>query len=99
MVPDEHPHMPPALHVMFVPHEMPAAIGLLHECVVALVDVHAPAEWHPSLAVHATGFPPTHAPLLSHVSVCVQPLLSLQGAPTAMGFEHVPLAGLQVPAE
>src|SRR5207249_1589696 len=43
-------------------------------------------------------FLPVHTPLWQ-VSVCVQALPSLQALPLAFaGFEHVPAAGLQVPA-
>jgi hypothetical protein len=48
--------------------------------------------------VQTTGFAPVHAPPW-HVSLCVQPLPSLQGALSAFaGLEHAPVAGLQVPA-
>ena len=57
-----------------------------------------PAVWHWSLAVHATGFVPMHAPL-AHASVCVHASASLQLAPSGFGgLEHAPVAGLQVPA-
>jgi len=57
-----------------------------------------PATWHWSLAVHATGFTPVHAPD-SHVSVCVQALPSSQPAPSErVGFEHDPDDGSQTPA-
>jgi len=45
-----------------------------------------------------TGLPPVQTPLWQ-LSVCVQALPSLQALPLAFaGFEHVPVAGLQVPA-
>jgi hypothetical protein len=45
-----------------------------------------------------TGFVPAHTPA-SHLSVCVQPLLSLQAVPSDLaGFEQTPVEGLQVPA-
>ena len=45
-----------------------------------------------------TGLPPVQTPAW-HVSVCVQPFPSLQPVPfAAVGFEHMPVAGLQVPA-
>jgi len=48
--------------------------------------------------VHVTGFAPVHVPLW-HVSVCVQALPSLHVVPfAAIGFEHVPVDGLHVPA-
>jgi hypothetical protein len=47
--------------------------------------------------VQVIGFP-AHTPLVQ-VSLCVQALPSLQVVPSAAaGFEHVPVAGLQVPA-
>ena len=45
-----------------------------------------------------TGLLPTHAPAW-HVSVCVQLLPSLHEVPfAAIGFEHWPVWGSQVPA-
>src|SRR5437879_4619726 len=49
-------------------------------------------------AVHTTGLAPTQAPA-SQVSVCVQALPSLQGAPLSLGgLLQMPVAGLQTPA-
>src|SRR2546428_13021074 len=51
-----------------------------------------------SAAVHTTGFPPTQAPAWQ-VSVCVQALPSLHGAPSSLaGLVQMPDAGLQGPA-
>src|SRR2546428_10478603 len=51
-----------------------------------------------SAAVHTTGFPPTQAPAWQ-VSVCVQALPSLHGAPSSLaGLLQPPDAGLQTPA-
>jgi hypothetical protein len=48
--------------------------------------------------VQTTGFDPVHVPDW-HVSVCVQPFPSLHEVPFgALGFEHAPVPGLQVPA-
>src|SRR2546425_983194 len=59
--------------------------------------LQAPAVWHWSAAVQATGLAPAQAPA-SQVSVCVQALPSLQGAPLALaGLLQMPDAGLQVP--
>src|SRR5437016_12930960 len=64
-----------------------------------VAGLQAPAEWHWSAAVHTTGLAPTQAPA-SQVSVCVQALPSLQGAPLGLGgLLQTPVAGLQVPAE
>src|SRR5262245_8851783 len=57
-----------------------------------------PTSWHWSWAVHTTGLVPVQVPAW-HVSVWVHALPSLQVAPSALtGFEHVPVAELQVPA-
>src|SRR5437879_6644512 len=65
---------------------------------VPVVGEQVPAVWHWSEAVQATGLLPVHTPLWQ-VSVCVQALPSLQALPLAFaGFEHVPVAGSQVPA-
>jgi hypothetical protein len=71
------------------------AVGFVHAPVLAL---HVPATWHWSLAVQVTGLEPAHAPFWQ-ASVCVHALPSLQVVPLdAVGFEHAPLLGLQVPA-
>src|SRR2546427_94841 len=60
--------------------------------------LQAPAVWHWSAAVQATGLAPAQAPA-SQVSVWVQALPSLQGAPLALaGLLQMPDAGLQTPA-
>jgi len=52
--------------------------------------LHVPATWHWSLAVHTTGFAPVQVPAWQ-VSLCVQPLPSLQEDPLdLLGFEQVP---------
>src|SRR5438128_1184987 len=72
-----------------------ALAGLLQTPVAGL---QAPAAWHWSAAVHQTGLPPTQMPA-AQVSVCVQALPSLQGAPSALaGLLQTPVAGLQAPA-
>src|SRR5437667_419154 len=54
--------------------------------------------WHWSEAVQTTGLMPVHTPLWQ-VSVWVQGLPSLHGAPSAFaGFEYAPLFRSQVPA-
>jgi hypothetical protein len=94
--------MPPSL--VPPPSGEPQTAPLLAEpteqlYVVGPVDVHVPGLWQGSLGMHETGFDPTQTPLELHVSVCVQPLLSLQDAPVATGLEHVPVVGSQIPAE
>src|SRR5436309_3528976 len=65
---------------------------------VPVAGSQLPAVWHWSEAGQTTGLAPVHTPL-SQVSVWVQPSPSLQAVPLAVGgFEHVPLAGSQVPA-
>ena len=63
-----------------------------------VVELHVPAVWHWSLAVHVTGFDPVHVPFW-HESLCVHALPSLQLVPlVATGFEHAPVVVLHVPA-
>src|SRR5207247_9760832 len=60
--------------------------------------LQVPTVWHWSAAVHTTGLAPTQAPAWQ-VSVCVQALPSLQGAPLSLaGLLQAPVAGSQVPA-
>ncbi len=71
-----------------------ACDGFVHTPVAGL---HVPEAWHWSSAVQVTVFPLAHVPAWQ-VSVCVQALLSLQVVPLGFnGFEHAPVAGLQVP--
>jgi hypothetical protein len=71
------------------------AVGFEH---VPVLGLHVPATWHWSSAVQVTGFDPVHVPAWQ-VSVCVQAFPSLHAVPfDAVGFEHVPVVGLQVPA-
>src|SRR5207245_1892657 len=75
---------------------VPSALAGLLQAPVAGLQV--PAVWHWSEAVHTTGFVPTQL-ALRQVSVCVQALPSLQGAPSGLaGLLQAPVAGLQVPA-
>jgi hypothetical protein len=83
-------HALPSLHV--VPF---AAVGFEQ---VPVEGLHEPARWHWSLAAQVTGFAPVQTPAW-HVSVCVHGLPSLHPVPfAAIGFEHAPVDGLQVPA-
>jgi hypothetical protein len=77
-------------------HPVPsAAAGFEH---APLAGSHVPAAWHWSVAAQTTGFEPTQAPAWQ-ASVCVQAVPSSQDVPSSSaGFEHVPLAGSQVPA-
>src|SRR3989442_1614318 len=57
-----------------------------------------PTVWPWSAAVQVTGLPPVQTPAWQ-VSVWVQASLSSHAVPSAaLGFEHVPVAGSQVPA-
>ena len=77
-------------------HAVPfAAAGFEH---APEAGSQVPAAWHWSLAVHATGLAPVHAPFWQ-LSVWVQALPSLQVVPfVAVGFEQLPLPGSHVPA-
>jgi hypothetical protein len=96
------PVQTPAWHVSLCVHALPSlqvvpfvAAGLEQAPVVAL---HVPATWQASLAAQVTGFEPVQTPAWQ-VSVCVHALPSLQVVPfAAVGFEHVPVDGLHVPA-
>src|SRR5207302_21494 len=77
-------------------HGAPLGLGGLLQTPVTGLQV--PAAWHWSAAVQATGLAPTQAPA-SQVSVCVQALPSLHGAPLGLGgLLQTPVAGLQTPA-
>src|SRR5206468_1807822 len=76
-------------------HEVPS--GLEAKVQVPVAGSQTPASWHWSGAAQTTGFAPVQAPAWQ-VSVWVQALPSLQAVPSgAVGFEHTPLAGSQVP--
>jgi hypothetical protein len=76
-------------------HEVPSgAFGFEH---IPVAGLHVPTTWHESLAVQVTGLPP-QTPAWQ-LSLVVQALPSLQLVPlAAFGFEHIPVAGLHVPA-
>jgi hypothetical protein len=62
-----------------------------------VVGSQTPGSWHWSGAGHVTPGPPAHTPAWQ-VSIGVQVLPSVQAVPFGrFGFEHVPLAGLQIP--
>src|SRR2546426_11215856 len=63
-----------------------------------VAGLQVPASWHWSGAVQVTGLLPVQVPL-SHLSVWVHASPSLHAVPSGLaGFEHMPVAGLQVPA-
>jgi hypothetical protein len=71
------------------------ALGFEHWPVAVL---HTPATWHASIAMHATGEPPVHAPAWQ-VSLCVHASPSLHTVPLgAVAFEHCPVLVSHVPA-
>jgi len=76
-------------------HDVPFGFAGFEQTPVA--ELHVPASWHWSLAVHVTGFDPVQTPDWQ-VSVWVQAFPSLHDAPFAFGgFEQTPVAGLQAP--
>ena len=80
----------PSLHV--VPS---GRVGFEH---IPVAGSHVPAAWHWSWAVHVTGLLPVQVPL-SQVSVWVHAFPSVHAVPSGTGgFEHVPVAGSQVPS-
>jgi hypothetical protein len=65
---------------------------------VPVAGSQVPASWHSSEGGHVVARPPTQAPFW-HMSACVQAFPSLHVRPSGFaGFEHAPVAGLQVPA-
>jgi hypothetical protein len=95
-------HVPPA-HAYawlqrFVPVQaVPSGAVGFEQAPVAVLQV--PMVWQASCAVQTTGLLPAQTPAWQE-SLRVHALPSLQAAPFARaGFEQVPFAGLQVPAE
>src|SRR5438093_702119 len=96
------PWQTPATHRSAVVHALPSSqsvpLGLGGVEHTPESGLHVPASWHWSCAVHTTGFAPEHTPPW-HVSVCVHAFPSVHAVPFPLaGFEHAPVAGLQVPA-
>lgn len=91
-VPVQVPETQASCDVQALPslHEVPSVAVGLEQVPVATSQV--PATWHASVAAHVFGFDQAQKPAWQ-VSVCVQPLLSLQAVPFgATGFEHDPEA-------
>jgi len=90
-------HVSPREHAFPSLHTVPLlAVGLVHAPVVVL---QVPGRWHWSVAAQSFGAPGWQTPAW-HVSPSEQALPSLHTVPSERGgFEHVPLVGLQVPAE
>lgn len=69
--------------------------GLEHIPVAAS---HVPASWHWSMGIHVMAMPAVHVPATQR-SACVQLLPSLHVVPSGLaGLEHIPVAGLHIPA-
>jgi hypothetical protein len=77
-------------------HGVPLGLGGLEQSPVA--GSHVPATRHSPLPPQTTGLDPMQVPAWQR-SVCVHGLWSLQLEPSgAVGFEHAPLTGSQIPA-
>jgi hypothetical protein len=84
------------LHAFPSEHDVPADAGGFEHAPDA--GSHVPATWHGSLAAHAIGLAPVHAPAWQ-VSAWVQALPSSHALPLALaGLEHAPVDVLHVPA-
>src|SRR2546426_2533086 len=98
LAPTQAPASQVSVCVQALPSLHGAPLGLAGLLQMPVAGLQAPAVWHWSAAVQARGLAPTQAPA-SQVSVCVQALPSLQGAPLGLaGLLQMPDAGLQAPA-
>jgi hypothetical protein len=91
----------PAVQTSPVVHAFPSLQAVPSGAVtfeqVPVLGLHVPATWHWSEGAHVTVVP-AHAPLV-HTSLVVHALPSLHVVPfVAVGLEHAPVLGLQVPA-
>src|SRR5207247_10430537 len=97
-MPTQMPASQASVRVQALPSSQPVPSGLAGLLQTPDAGLQVPAVWHWSEAVHTTGLAPTQAPAWQ-VSVCVQALPSLQGAPLSLaGLLQAPVAGSQVPA-
>src|SRR5437870_5641077 len=97
-MPTQMPASQASVRVQALPSSQPVPLGLAGLLQAPDAGLQTPAVWHWSAAVHTTGLAPTQMPA-AQVSVCVQALPSLQGAPSALaGLLQTPVAGLQAPA-
>src|SRR5262245_8923665 len=92
----------PATHASLSVQALPSVHGLpsgLAGFEQPVTGLQTPPLWHWSIGVHTRGLPPVHTPLWQ-VSPCVQGLPSSHAEPLGLGTsaEHMPLAGLHVPA-
>src|SRR2546427_539315 len=98
LAPTQAPASQVSVCVQALPSLHGAPLGLAGLLEAPGAGVEVPGGRHCTAAVHTTGLAPTQAPA-SQVSVCVQALPSLHGAPLALaGLLQTPDAGLQVPA-
>src|SRR5207249_1669732 len=96
------PTQAPAWQVSLCVHALASLqlvpLGLAGLLQTPVAGLQAPAVWHWSAAVHATGLAPTQVPA-RQVSVCAQALPSSHGVPLGLaGLLQTPVAGLQPPA-
>src|SRR2546427_304459 len=98
LAPTQAPASQVSVCVQALPPLHGAPLGLAGLLQMPVAGSQAPAVWHWSAAVQATGLAPTQAPA-SQVSVCVQALPSSHGAPLGLaGLLQKPDAGSQPPA-
>jgi hypothetical protein len=84
--------------VQRLPSSQALPSGLLETAHVPVTASHAATVVHGVGIGHTTGLFPMQTPA-RQVSVCVQAVPSLQAVPSALvGFEHMPVVVLQVPA-
>src|SRR5205823_3398771 len=86
----------PVVHTLPSSQVVPSGLAGLEQTPVA--GLHLPASWHWSGGAHRTGVPGAHVPL-SQASPVVHASPSSHEVPFGLGgFEHLPVAGSQVPA-
>src|SRR5947199_170054 len=83
LAPTQAPAAQVSVCVQALPSLQLVPLGLAGLLQAPDAGLQTPAVWHWSAAVHTTGFVPTQMPA-AQVSVCVQPLPSLQRAPSAL---------------
>jgi hypothetical protein len=98
LVPVHFPFWQASVWVHRSPSLQPVPSSFVGLVQTPVAGVQVPTLWHWSRAVQTTGLLPVQVPLW-HVSVWVHRLPSLQPVPFGLiGFEHSPVAGVQVPA-
>src|SRR5207249_691573 len=97
-VPAHTPAWQVSVRVQALPSWQAAPSGFAGFEHAPVAGAQVPASWPWSAGAQVTGFVPAHTPAWQ-VSVRVQALPSWQAVPSGFaGFEHVPVAGSQVPA-